>query len=222
MFRLRIRQIRAPAELTVAVTTVTVLRFQTLYKSRSGDTMRKIITFLAILLFLPTSLHAGTLNGVTMPDSAQVANATLVLNGQGLRTKYAFKVYVAGLYLPQKSSDPAAILKPDVPKRIVMHFVRSVGKGDITEGFAESFENHSPDTAKTLKPEIDRLFAAIDSVKDGDELVFSYQPGVGISFAMGGNEKLTISNPAFAEMLFSVWLGPKPPNSGLKKGLLGQ
>jgi hypothetical protein len=32
------------------------------------------------------------------------------------------KVYVAGLYLAQKSSDPNAIIKSDSPKRIAMQF----------------------------------------------------------------------------------------------------
>jgi hypothetical protein len=140
----------------------------------------------------------------------------------GLRTKYAFKVYVAGLYLAQKSSDPSAILKPDATKRIVMHFVRDVSQTQIADGFSESFQSNTPDAAKTLKPDIGRLFSALESVKDGEEIVFTYIPGTGTSVAIGGKEKLAVAGPAFAEMLFSVWLGPKPPNASLKKGILGQ
>jgi hypothetical protein len=62
----------------------------------------------------------------------------------------------------------------------------------------------------------------LDSVKDGDELVFTYVPATGTSLAIAGAEKLTIADPKFAQMLFSVWLGPKPPNAALKKGILGQ
>jgi hypothetical protein len=176
-----------------------------------------IVAFASIL-----NVHAGTLANVTLPDTAQVGAITLILNGLGLRTKYAFKVYVAGLYLPQKSTDPAAILKPDVPKRIVMHFVRNVSKSQLTDGFSESFQNNTPEAAKTLKPDIDRLFSVLDSVKDGDELVFTYIPASGTSLAIKGKDTLTIAGPNFAEMLFSVWLGPKPPNAALKKGILGQ
>ena len=102
-----------------------------------------------------------------------------------------------------------------------MHFVRSVSKIQITDGFTESFEGNTPDVAKTLKPEIDRLFCALDAVKDGDEIVFTYLPGAGTSLAITGKDKLTIASPAFAEMIFSVWLGPKPPNAALKKGIFG-
>ncbi len=185
--------------------------------------MRKSsMLFTLALLALASIAHAGTLNNVTLPDTVQAGGTTLILNGMGLRTKYMVKVYVAGLYLAQKSSDPAAILKADAPKRIVMHFVRDVSKSQITDGFTESFEGNTPDAAKTLKPDIDRLFAALDAVKDGDEIVFTYLPGVGTSLAIGGKEKLTIAGPAFAEMIFSVWLGPKPPNAALKKGIVGQ
>lgn len=187
--------------------------------------MRKILMSLTVsFICLGTvfPLYAGTLNGVTLPDTVQVGTTSLTLNGLGLRTKYMVKVYVAGLYVAQKSADPSAILKADAPKRIVMHFVRDVSKSQLTDGFTESFENNTPDAAKTLKPEIDRLFAVLDSVKDGQEIIFTYIPNKGTTVMVAGNDKLTIAGPAFSEMLFSVWLGPKPPNAGLKKGILGQ
>jgi Chalcone isomerase-like len=180
------------------------------------------LPFLALVLVCATQARAGTINGVTLPGTVQVGNTTLQLNGMGLRTKFMVKVYVAGFYLPQKSSDPAAILKSDTPKRIVLHFCRDVSKDQLTGGFAESFHNNSPDAENILKPDIERLFAALEPVKQDEEIVFTYLPGEGTSVVQGGKEKLAISGSAFAEMLFSVWLGPKPPNASLKKGLMGQ
>src|ERR1700757_1594031 len=51
-------------------------------------------------------------------------------------------------------------------------------------------------------------------------MVFAYVPGMGTTVTIKGQEKVTIAGAPFAQMLFSVWLGPKPPNAGLKKGLL--
>jgi hypothetical protein len=184
--------------------------------------MRKTMLLSLMMFALAVQCHAGTLANVTLPDTAQAGSTALILNGLGLRTKYMVKVYVAGLYLPQKSTDADAILKPDVPKRIVMHFVRNVSKSQLTDGFTESFQNNTPEAAKTLTPDIDRLFSALDSVKDGDELIFTYIPATGTSLAIAGKDMLTIAGPNFADMLFSVWLGPKPPNANLKKGILGQ
>ena len=182
--------------------------------------MSLAVTVLALVSIF--SLLGASLAGVTLPDTVQAGSTTLLLNGLGLRTKYMVKVYVAGLYLPQKSSDANAIIKADEPRRIVMHFVRGVTKNQISDGFEESFSDNTPDAKKTLRPDIDRLFAALEPVKEGDEMVFTYLPGTGTTFALNGKEKLTIAGPAFGQMLFSVWLGPKPPNASLKKGLLGQ
>ncbi len=187
--------------------------------------MRKILISAAIFLFVAASvanLRAASLAGVTLPDTAQAGNTTLVLNGLGLRKKAVFKVYVAGLYLEQKSSDAGAIINANGPRRIVMHFVRGVSKSQLADAFDESFKNNSPDASKTVKPDIDRFLGALEPVKEGDQMVLTYLPGAGTTVAINGKEKLAIATPAFAPVLFSVWLGPKPPNADLKKGLLGQ
>jgi hypothetical protein len=176
------------------------------------------------VIALPTAfnLPAATLARVTLPDTAQVGGTALTLNGLGLRTKFAVKVYVVGLYLEQKSSDPSAIIKADAPKRIVMQFVHSVNKNQMTDAFNESFNDNTPDAKKTMKADIDRLLGAFDPIKEGDQMVFTYIPGTGTTLAINGKDKVTIAGAAFGQVLFSVWLGPKPPNEGLKKGILGQ
>jgi hypothetical protein len=180
---------------------------------------------LAVAVFVVASmfdLHAASLAGVTLPDTAEVGGTKLVLNGLGLRKKFVVKVYVAGLYLEQKSSDPDAIIKAEAPKRIVMQFLRGVSKSQLVDAFNESFDNNTPDARKTMKADIDRFLDALEPVKEGDQMVFAYLPGTGTTFAINGKEKLTIAAPAFAPVLFSVWLGPKPPTADLKKGMLGQ
>ena len=167
-------------------------------------------------------LQAGSLAGVTMPDTQQVAGKTLALNGLGLRTKYMVKVYVAGLYVEQKSSDANAIIKADAPKRIVLQFVHGASKGQMTDAFNESFNDNTPDAVKTMKPDIDKMLGAIDAVKVGDQMIFTYVPGTGTTYAMNGQDKVTIPGAAFGQVMFAVWLGPKPPTADCKKGLLGQ
>ncbi len=187
--------------------------------------MRKNAMSLAVVLFVAAStfnLHADTLAGVTLPDTVQVGSATLVLNGLGVRKKFVVKVYVAGLYLEQKSSDANAIIKAEARKRIVMHFVHRASKDQMMSAFDESFKNNAPDASKTVKAEIDQLLGALEPVKDGDQMVFTYVPGTGTTLAINDKEKLTIAAPGFAPVLFSVWLGPKPPNPDLKRGMLGQ
>src|SRR5690606_11400456 len=78
--------------------------------------------FLTLVLAPASPARAATLEGVTFPDRASVGGSELVLNGMGVRVAYVFvHVYVAGLYLPQKTHDGAAAVAADEPKRIVLH-----------------------------------------------------------------------------------------------------
>ena len=187
--------------------------------------MRKTVVSLAVVTFVVVSmvdLHAASLAGVTLSDTEQVGGTKLVLNGLGLRTKFMVKVYVAGLYVEQKSSDPRSIIEADAPKRIVLQFLHGASKKQMAGAFTEAFNDNSPDAMKTMKADIDRLLNALEPVKVGDQMVFTYVPGTGTTFAINGKEKLTIAGRGFDPVLFSVWLGPKPPNADLKKGMLGQ
>ena len=60
-------------------------------------------------------LQAGSLAGVTMPDTQQVAGKTLALNGLGLRTKYMVKVYVAGCILSRSLRTRTPSSRPTRP-----------------------------------------------------------------------------------------------------------
>jgi len=184
---------------------------------------RRLTVAAVVLTFaLVSNLYAGEVAGVTMPDSVQVGSTNLVLNGMGLRTKIVVKVYVAGLYLPRKSDDGDAIVKADAPKRLVMHFVRDLSKNQIADAFKDSINDNAGEVRKAEGANIEKFLAAMEAVKSGDEMAFTYIPDGGTTFAINGKDKLTLPGLGFSQALFSVWLGPKPPTSGLKKGLLGR
>src|ERR1700749_1889311 len=69
--------------------------------------MRLTAVFLLSLVLAGPAVSA-TVGGVDVPDTANVADTPLVLNGAGVRVKFFFKIYVGGLYLAAKSPDPAA------------------------------------------------------------------------------------------------------------------
>ena len=184
--------------------------------------MRKPIALLAVLVASTLPLLAASLAGVTLPDTTEVGGKTLALNGIGVRTKMMFKVYVAGLYLEQKSADAPAIIKADAPKRIIMHFVRALDRDQIVEAYTEAFEGNAPDAQKTMKADIDTLLAAFEPIDEGDQWTFTYEPGTGTSLVIKGKTKVTIPGLAFGKAMFSCWLGPKPPTADLKAKLLGK
>lgn len=182
--------------------------------------MRKAFLACACACALSVPLVAATLAGVTLPDTVTVGNQTLLLNGLGLRTKMFFKVYVGGLYLEKKSSDAAAIASSDTAKRVVLQFVYGeVTRDQMVESFTDGFKANAPNTPKA---QVDQFLGALETMKKGDQLVVTYVPGTGTTLAIRGKDKLTIAGLPFAQAVFSVWLGPKPPTSDLKNGLLGK
>jgi len=189
--------------------------------------MKKGIATLIVVGVLSLGLKAGELEGVPMPDQVTVGEHVLKLNGMGLRLKkVAFikvKVYVAGLYLETPSKDPAKILNADETRRIVMHFLyKEVDRKKLVDAWIEGFESNSPKKADALKPKLERFNKFWPTMKKGEDAVLTYVPGEGTHVSINGEEVGIIEGKDFADALFAVWLGAKPPNADLKKGLLGR
>ena len=165
---------------------------------------------------------AKELAGATMPDTLTVAGKTLKLNGMGLRKKAVFKVYVGGLYLEAPSSNGAAVLAADAPKALKMHFLRSIEKEKLVEAYTEGFEGNAPQKAAAQKAAVDKFYGTVADVKEGTVVTYTYAPGTGTVVNRDGKDVATIEGKEFAEALFAIWLGPKPPSEDLQKGLLGK
>ena len=178
----------------------------------------------AALATLSAPAWAGERAGVRMPDSLQVAGKKLVLNGLGVReaTMFNVDVYVAGLYLEQPSKDAAKILASDEVRVLHLRFVRDVGRGDVVSSFSEGFERNASDAVPAIRPRISRFMSWMPSFEDGGSLTLTYVPNEGTRVAVNGRMKGTIEGADFARALFAIWLGPRPPNGGLKRGLLGR
>jgi len=164
---------------------------------------------------------AKELAGVTMPDTLSVGEKTLKLNGLGLRKKAIFKVYVGGLYLEAPSKDAGAILAADATKAVRMTFLRDVSSSQLKDAFIEGFENNAKEKAAAQKSAIDKLYGLLPDMKETQSLSFQYVPGKGTTVFHGDKALGTIEGKDFADALFSLWLGPKPPSEDLKKGMLG-
>jgi len=178
-----------------------------------------IVVALAVPI-LDTAARAGELESVTLPDTLSAGDKTLKLNGLGLRKKAMFKVYVGGLYLESPSKDAGAVLTADQRKAIRMHFLRDLTKAQLVEAFQEGFEANAKDTAGQ-KAAFDKMLALVPDVKDGNTLTLTYVPGKGTTLRVGDKELGAFEGKGFADAVFSIWLGPKPPSDDLKKGMLG-
>jgi hypothetical protein len=178
----------------------------------------------AVLLCLLTALPAGagTLAGVSLPDNAEVAGKSLVLNGLGLRKKFVIKVYVGGLYLPQKQRDAGRILEIDQPRQMVMHFLYDVSKEQMCEAWNEGLEANTPNAGADVESAFDTLCGWMEELPKGNRLVMTYVPGEGTRVEVNGKAKGTLPGKAVADAILATWIGPKPgPGGDFKKAVLG-
>lgn len=191
---------------------------------RSGSWSR-LVPALGLCVALSAPALGKTVEGVNMPDTLPAGDKTLTLNGAGMRIKkVAFvkaKVYVGGLYLEAPSKDGGAVLAADTARAVRLQFVRDVGKDKMIEAFREGFDQNAKDKATAQKANVDKLLALTPDTKEGDVWLFTYVPGKGTTLSFAGKDAGVIEGKDFADVLFSLWLGPKPPTEELKKAMLG-
>jgi hypothetical protein len=167
---------------------------------------------------------SAELEGVSMPDQVTVDGKQLLLNGMGLREATFLKVdvYVAGLYLETRSSDPQEILDSAQAKRIVMHFVyKKVEQKKIAKGWTEGLEANTGERFARYRAPLERLNGWMEDMVAGDTMMFTAVPGKGLEVVVKDQAKGTIDDEEFAREFWAIWLGANPPNAGLKTGLLG-
>jgi hypothetical protein len=180
---------------------------------------------IALLLFLAAPAWAVEVAGVQIPDRVRVGQADLMLNGAGLRKRFIFDVYAMGLYVPQKTSSDAAILKLAGAKRLALHMLRDVPADQFSDALADGIrQNHSESEAKALLPRLSELVAIMAQVKEakrGMLITLDYAGGATHVSIDGKPAGKPIAGEAFYRALLRIWLGERPVQEDLKKALLG-
>ena len=180
------------------------------------------LAVVALALLLAAPLAAGTLAGVTMPDTTKAGDHELTLNGMALRSKAIFKVYVGGLYLPDKEHDAKKVLTEDEPRRMVMQWVRNVDKAAICEGWTEGLEANTPGASADVKKNFEALCGLMQDAKTGDRFIYTYLPDDGTTVAINDVVKGKLGAKPFADALFACWIGPHPgPGDAFREALMG-
>jgi Chalcone isomerase-like len=180
----------------------------------------KRLTFTVAVLLTASVGHARVFHEVRMPDTVTISGKEVKLNGMGLRKKFVFDVYVAGLYVESPSRDAAQILASDQVRRITLFMLRDLSKDKIIEALREGFEKNAKEQMPAWKDRLDQLAAMIPDAKKGSTIVITYLPGTGTMLSTA-TDRSVIPGKDFADALFSVWLGQYSVDDGLKKGLLG-
>jgi hypothetical protein len=183
--------------------------------------MRKLAVALSFLL-LSSQSFALEVAGVNVAPTVSAGQKTLSLNGAGIRKAYTFvKVYVGALYTEKKSLSTDELLKDPGDKLVRMIFVmKKVEKEKIVDAFSEGFSKNSPAVAGTADAKAFLSWFTADFVA-GDTVDISLAADGTVSATQNGKTLGTMRNPALARAVLLNWVGEKPADAGLKKGMLG-
>lgn len=186
-----------------------------------------------VALLLP--LSAGAIvepkTDTEYPDEVTIeadgSSHSLIVTGVGLREKTMLKVdvytivsYVDGVNLALEDDQGVSLLNYDAAKQIRMDLRRGFSRDKLCKAFTGVIDkNYKDQGAFEADTEIFLKYFERDA-EEGDVLIFTYIPGLGLRTTLNGEEKGTIENFEFVKALWSVWFGEKPANGGLKKNLL--
>lgn len=177
-------------------------------------------TILLITIFLSHFAYARELDGVKMADQIEIDGKVLLLNGMGKRTKFVFDVYVGGLYLEAKSSDPAEIVASPSMKRVDLFFLRDVDASKMHDAWLDAVKNNCLANCEKVKKGIEDLNKLITDIKEKQTMSYIFR-GDEIEYLQNGTSLGLAKGPALSQVLLEAWIGQKPPNSEIKNGMLG-
>jgi len=180
-----------------------------------------------IILALAGSAYGAELEGVELEDRVEVDGQALELNGMALRTRLFFKVYVAGLYLPQKASSAERAIESGGAKRIVLVMMRDASAEQFCDSLDVGMEaNNSEEEIGRVKPQVEALFAkirAIGEAQKGARIVLDYSSSADATtlFMNAAAQGEPMPGGEFFRALLRIWLGERPAQADLKRMLLG-
>jgi len=186
-----------------------------------------MVSRILLFVFLAGGAHAAELEGVRLDDRTRVDGQEIQLNGIALRTRFAvFNVYVAGLYLPQKTTSGPAAVDARGAKRMILVMLRDVSADQFIESFEVALRNNNSEAQLAeVKAQTEDLFArirAIGEARKGTEIVLDYLPSAGTMLVVGGTPRgKPMPGEAFYRAILRSWIGERPAQEDMKKALLG-
>jgi hypothetical protein len=168
------------------------------------------------------SAHAADLDGVSLPEFQTVNGTTLRLNGMGLRTFSVIRVhiYVAGLYLEQRTQNPDAIMQSPGVKLLDIRFLRDVSADDAIDAWKDGFNQNCKAPCFLDPHEVQRFLSAVPPVHQGDSAALLFT-GNKLRITFNGRPLGDITDQHFADVILATFIGPVPPTPRLKRELLG-
>lgn len=169
--------------------------------------------------------NAITVEGVAYDRETTVGSNTLKLNGAGIRTKFVFKVYAAGLYLPTPVKASTDVYASKGPKRLKVVFLRETDASSLGKAMSDTMSDNLPreQFGKCIPGliKLGEVFANKRKMVSGEGFTLDEVPGTGTVLTINNQPAATIGESEFFTCLMYNYFGDKPADPRLKTALLG-
>jgi hypothetical protein len=158
---------------------------------------------------------------VAVPVGPQTVG--LKLTGTALRTKLGlFSVYTVASYLQDgmAAGSPDDLIRAEGVKMLHLVMERDVSGKDLLEAFRTAVAAIRP--AGTFDAEFAQLAASLggQTAQKGDHVSLLYVPGTGLRVQLVNKADVTVKGPDFARAVWEAYLGAKPIDESVKRGLV--
>lgn len=186
--------------------------------------MKRCLLVMALLLLAAPGARSAELAGVTMQDTQTIDGARMVLNGLGLRTYslLSIRIYVAGLYLPRRTGDPAAILNSAGLRVLELRFLRDVTATQARNAWRESLRNScQPPSCALPAATLREYLATVQGAHRGDLVQLAFL-GPSLIVRLNGQILGQSNDPVLSHAVLASFIGAHSASPAVRSGLLGQ
>ncbi len=170
--------------------------------------------FAFLCLFLSATILTPTQAAADLGSAARsVPSAELV--GKGRMTYLGFKVFDAELYAPN------GVYSASSPFALKLTYLRNFKGQDIAESSVKEIRRQGGASAGQLASWEKQMLAIFPNVSPGQSITGVRTAKGSTAFFLDGRKIGTISDAAFTKKFFSIWLGNKTRNPGLRTRLVG-
>jgi hypothetical protein len=188
--------------------------------------MLKLFAGALLSLVATAALASVEVAGIKFEDKVSAGGQELVLNGAGVRTRFVVKVYAAGLYVSQKSSNAKAIVDAKTARRVQMVMLRDLSADQLADALKDGIDNNASQAElDAIKAEVESLLNIMRGMKEAKKtqvIALDFSADGKTTVSVNGAARGNVASEPLQRALLKIWLGEKPIQNDLKSAMLGQ
>lgn len=192
--------------------------------------LKRGLLTLFVLLMSASLVHAldstREFEGVHMPETLQIGEKTVALNGVGERKVMFMQPYVAGLYLRDAETDPSAVMRGDELMALRLELTRNTGRRMMLRALRNGMRSATDTLGDVEWGDVEARYEVFTEMLPGDFaegsiIEFKYIPGDGMQVYRDGDNKGTVPGLDFKQAFFGIWLNEdSPADEDLKTAMM--